>query len=253
MKREREEVRANFLNIKGIKFTQINNCFNIAVDSILLSYFATINMKIKKVIELGCGTGIVSMLIASRSKCEVTGIELQKITADIAKKNIDESGLNNRIKIINSDIKNLKTIFEQQSFDMVLSNPPFFKNDGNKKQINKLEELKVARHEIEITLEQIVVQGSYLLKNGGHFVMVHRSERTAEIMAVFQKYRIEPKRVCFCYTKENSDAKIVLIEGVKNVKPGIKIMQPVYINNRDGSYTEFYMRLLNGENSFDKL
>ncbi len=72
-------------------------------------------------------------------------------------------------------------------------------------------------------------------------------------MAVFQKYRIEPKRVCFCYTKENSDAKIVLIEGVKNVKPGIKIMQPVYINNRDGSYTEFYMRLLNGENSFDKL
>lgn len=86
MKKEREEVKAEFLNINGIKFTQINNCFNIAADSILLSYFATINMKIKKVIELGCGTGIISMIITNRSKCEVTGIELQKITADIAKK-----------------------------------------------------------------------------------------------------------------------------------------------------------------------
>jgi len=253
MKRVREEVKADFLNIKGIKYTQINDCFNIAVDSILLPYFATINMRIKKIIELGCGTGIISMILATRSRAEITGIELQKITADIAKKNIEESMLSERVRIINEDIKNIKNIFEQQSFDMILSNPPFFKSDGNKKQINNLEELSIARHELEITLEQIVKKGAYLLKNGGYFAMVHRSDRTAEIMTVFKKFRIEPKRVCFCYTREEGEAKIVLIEGIKNANPGLKVMQPVYINNVDGSYTEFYKKLLNGENSFQEL
>ncbi len=249
-KKNREKTDTSFLKIPGVEVIQYNLDFNISIDSILLPYFATINKNVKEVIEFGCGNGIVSIILAKRSKVKIKAIDIQEKMCEIAKENIKKSELEERIIIVKEDIKDTQKINKMQSFDMVISNPPFFKEQGRTEQVNNNQSKAISRHEIDVTLEEIIVNGAYLLKNSGYFTMVHRASRLSEIISCFVKNGIQPKKICFCYTKKKSEAKVVLIEGIKNAKPGVEIMEPIYINNNDGSYTEFYNRLLQGENSF---
>ena len=141
-------------------------------------------------------------------------------------------------EIINESIKNIQLQFIDQSFDAVITNPPFFKFTGDKNQLNDLDQLTYARHEILINLEDIIRAGSYLLKFRGNFTMVHRADRLADILELMKKYKIEPKRIRFCHTTRNKAAKIILFEGLKGAEAGLVIQPPLYINNDDGSYTE---------------
>lgn len=250
MTKIREEVIIDFLNIEGLKIAQINDCFNFSIDTVLLAFFATINMKIKKIIDLGCGNGAIPLLLSKRSRADITGIEIQKISVESAKKNFELNGVDSRVKVIEGDIKEIKKNFEQQICELVVCNPPFFKYDGNENQIKKGVELHTARHEMSVDFEDIAKAASHLLKNSGYFAIVHRSDRCAEIISILKKYRLEPKRICFCYTRENSESKIVLIESVKNGKEGVKIMPPVYTNKKDGSYTDVMEELFRGKNIF---
>lgn len=232
------EVIIDFLNYNDMKIIQRNDHLNFSIDSVLISNFLTVNKGRKNIMDLGTGNGVIPMLLSKRTVAKIVGIEIQDTSVDLACRNIILNKLESQVEIVKGDIKNIQSEFTDQSFDAVITNPPFFKFTGDKNQLNNLDQLTYARHEILINLEDIIKAGSYLLKFRGNFTMVHRADRLIDILELMKKYKIEPKRIRFCHTTRNKGAKIILIEGLKGAEPGLVIQPPLYINNEDGSYTE---------------
>ena len=155
--------------IKNMKIIQRNDFQNFTLDSVLLADFVKINRKTKKILDIGTGCGIIALLLSQRSKAQITGIELQETMAGIAIRNINGNKFETQVKIINQDIKNYKNIFNRDEFDTIVTNPPYFEFTGDISQTNNLEQLANARHNINLTLEEIIKISSYLLKNMGSF------------------------------------------------------------------------------------
>ena len=145
--------------------------------------------------------------------------------------------LEDRITLINDNMKNLDKYFEINSFDVIVSNPPYFKLN-EQSNINDSVQKTIARHEKEITLEEIIQIAKKYLNNNGVFAMVHRTDRLIEIIELFKKNNIEPKRIQLIYPKENTESNMVLIEGTKNGKVGLKFLPPLIAHESNGDYTE---------------
>ena len=141
------------------------------------------------------------------------------------------------MKYINDDVNNIINIFENDSFDLIFCNPPYFKvkEDSN---INNNFIKSIARHELKIDLDTIISVSSTLLKNGGNFAMVHRVDRFVEIIDCMRKYKIEPKKIQFVYPKRDVNCNLILIEGKKNGKGDLKVLPPLVVSNDDGSYCD---------------
>jgi len=238
-----EEVTIDFLNVDGMKIIQRNDYFNFSIDSVLVANFLTINRNSKKIADLGTGNGAIPMLLSKRTKAKLVGLELQDVSVELANKNIILNKLEEQIEIKKGDIRKIENHFSAQEFDSVICNPPFFKLDGNSEQLNNLDQLTIARHEVTVNLEEIVKGASYILKNRGYFCIVHRASRFFEILEYMKKYNIQGKRVQFGHTKKDKEAKIVLIEGMKNSKEEIRILPPLVINNEDGTYSEEVLKM----------
>ncbi|EEY35652.1 tRNA1(Val) (adenine(37)-N6)-methyltransferase [Pseudoleptotrichia goodfellowii] len=227
--------------IKRMKIIQRNDFQNFTLDTVLLADFTKINRKTKKVLDIGTGCGIIPILLAEKSKAEIVGIELQKEMADIAERNVQN--YEERINIINDDIKNYQKIFKKDEFDCIVTNPPYFEFKGDINQINNSPQMSLARHNIDLTLEQIIKISAWLLKNSGHFSIVFRSERLVEMLKLLTENKLEPKRMRNCYTKRNQDAKICLIEAIKDADKGLKIEMPIYVYEENGEKTEYIKKL----------
>ena len=236
MKLNELETVVNLLN-KDMKIIQRVDHFAFSLDSLLVSEFASITKYTNKIVDLGTGNGVIPLFLSKKTKAQITGIEIQEISSDLAKRNVQLNNLEDQISIINDDMKNWRKYFRNNSVDMVISNPPFFKFDGNEKQLNDLTQLTLARHEISITLEEIIQTASNLLKDKGHFALVHRVDRFMDIIENMKKYDIEPKKIQFCHTKINKDGKILLVEGIKYGKPGLRILPPLIAHDDDGQYS----------------
>ena len=159
---------------------------------------------------------------------------------DLAIKNIELNHLDNQISIIHADIKEF--VKTAQKVKLVVCNPPFFKV-GERSNLNENEYLQIARHEIKINLDEIIKSAAMILDNKGRFAMVHRPDRMIEIINCMQKYDIEPKRIQFVYPKVGKESHIFLIEGMYKGNKGIKIEQPLYAHENDGSYTKDVRRM----------
>ena len=216
---------------------QDDDWFKFSLDSVLLVNFVTINLRCRKIIDLACGNVPIPMLLSYKTKAFIYGIELQKCIYDLGVSSINENKMNSQIKLINGDVREINKYFDSDCFDIVLCNPPYFRV-GDDRYLNENEVKRIARHEIELNLDDVLKSARYLLKNGGFFAMVHRSERFIEIITKMREYNIEPKKVQFVYAKENRNSELFLIEGVKNGKSGIKILPGLVISNDDGSYTD---------------
>ena len=230
------ETVVNLLN-KDMKIIQRVDHFAFSLDSLLVSEFASITKYTNKIVDLGTGNGVIPLFLSKKTKAKITGIEIQEISSDLAKRNVQLNNLEDQISIINDDMKNWRKYFRNNSIDMVISNPPFFKFDGNEKQLNDLTQLTLARHEISITLEEIIKTASNLLKDKGHFALVHRVDRFMDIIENMKKYDIEPKKIQFCHTKINKEGKILLVEGIKYGKPGLRILPPLIAHDDNGQYS----------------
>ena len=237
------EVLNDILGYKNRKIFQDTDCFSFSLDSIMLANFATIRLKDKKIVDLGCGNGVIPLIMSLRCDKKIIGVELQSKLADMAKRSVDYNNLNDFIEIINCNMKDYVSDETFESFDLITCNPPYFKvNDKN--YFNDNIEKVIARHEVEITLSELMVIVKKLLKNNGNFAIVHRTDRLMEILSEFRKNNIEPKRVRFVHEKSNKESTLVLIEGQKNGKVGLKVENPFILYNEDGSETEEYKRLL---------
>ncbi len=240
------EVVNDLLNYSNLKIIQRKDGFNFSLDSVLLAQFVTINKKVTEICDLGTGNAPIPLIMSTRTDAKIVGVEIQEISKDLAERSIQMNALENRIEIVHDDLKNVHLDLGSDRFDVVTCNPPFFKV-GETPHLNESEFKMIARHEIHATLEDVVKSAKALLKNNGYFAMVHRPERLIEILDTMKLHNIEPKRVRFVYPKKDKDANILLVEGRKNGKPGLKILPPLYSHNEDGTYTDEVMEMFGGE------
>ena len=225
------------LGYENLKIYQNTEMFNFSLDSVLLANFVTINQNIKKILDIGCGNAVIPLILSTKTDALIDGIEIQEKSYELAIKSVELNKLQDKINIINDDIKKYYKNCETETYDVIVSNPPYFKVNENS-NINDSEYKTIARHEVTLNVEELIVISKKLLKNKGKLAIVHRPERLIEIIDVMKKNNIEPKRICFIYPKKDKEANILLVEGVKNGLPGLKIMPPIYSHNEDGSYTE---------------
>ena len=222
---------------KNIKIVQDKDYFNFSLDSVLLPNFVDITKKTKMILDMCTGNAPIPLILSTKTDAKIYAVELQKEVYNLAKETIKINKLDNQIVLINNNIKNLKKIFNTQTFDIITCNPPYFKNKEDS-IINENIVKSIARHEIEMELEDVMLISKALLKNEGSLVLVHRTDRLIEIIELMRKHNIEPKRMRLIYPKINTESNLVLIDGRKNGKKGLKILPPLYIHNDDNSYTK---------------
>ncbi len=245
----KKDERIDDLEYKGLKIIQNQKGFCFGIDSVLISDFAK-DVKNNSVgVDLGTGTGIISILLSAKTKLsKIIGVEVQKDVADMAKRSVLLNGLQNKIEIVNINLKDIKekknkeSLFARESFDFVVTNPPYKKLETGK--INENENLYIARHEITANLEDFMQVTNFLLKDKGKMYMVHRPERLVDIMQLMRKYKLEPKRIRFVYPSINKEPNLVLISGVKNARPFLKIDKPLVVYE-NGKYTDEILKIYN--------
>lgn len=225
------------LGYNNLKVYQDSEMFNFSLDSVLLPNFVTLNSKISNILDIGCGNLPVSLILTQLTDAKITAVEIQKDVYDIALKNLELNHMEDRINLINDDINNLYKTIDTDMFDAIVCNPPYFKVDENS-NLNKNDYKTIARHEVKLNLDDIYRISRKLLKNGGVISIVHRPERLMDILEAMKNNNITPKRIQFVYPKKDKEANILLIEGSKGGRPGVKILPPLYAHNEDGSYTD---------------
>ncbi|MDC7956366.1 tRNA1(Val) (adenine(37)-N6)-methyltransferase, partial [Fusobacterium simiae] len=208
-----------------------------------ISEFVNISKNTKKILDLGTGNAAIPLFLSKKTSAKIYGIEVQEISYKLALRNININNLNEQIYIIYDNMKNYLKYFNIGFFDIVVSNPPYFKVNENINFLNNLDQLSIARHEIEINLEELIKIASELVKDRGYFYLVHRADRLSEIINVLQKYKFEIKKIKFCYTTKYKNAKIILLEAIKNGKTGLTILPPLIINKENGEYTDEVLKM----------
>jgi len=241
-------VKNRLLNFGDKIIYQDDDYFAFSLDSVLLANFVTLKLSDKKIVDFCSGNGPIPMLMSFRTKARIFGVELQKEIFDMGYDSIKENGMDSQIEFINADVMDISKIMDAESVDVVTCNPPYFKYKDDS-LINDNMVLTIARHEVKLKLEDVIKNARYVLKNGGTFAMVHRPDRMIEIINLMQKYGIEPKKMRLVYPKMGKDANILLIEGIKNGKTGLKIMSPLYTHNNDGSYVDEIREMFGGNDN----
>lgn len=236
------EVLNDILGYKNRKIYQDTSYMSFSLDSVMLANFVNINLRDKNILDLGTGNGVIPLILSLKTTSKIVGVELQDKLAKLAIKSVNYNKLDKQIEIINKNMKDYARDSESDIFDVITCNPPYFKVQ-EKSPLSTGKEKLIARHEVEITLEEIVVIARKLLKNGGRLAIVNRCDRLLEILDLFRTNNIEPKRIKFIYDTKK-EATLFFIEGSKNGKVGLKVEEPLLVKNTDGSFTTTYRELL---------
>ena len=187
--------------------------------------------------DMGTGTGIIPILLAGKTQGRhFTGLEIQRESADMAMRSVQINHLEERISIIEGDIREADTLFGAASFDVITCNPPYM--TGQHGLVNPNQPKAIARHEICCTLEDVIRQASRLVRPGGRFYLVHRPFRLAEIMNVMISYKLEPKRMRLVYPFADREPNMVLLEGIRGGKSRITVEKPLIVYKSPGVYTD---------------
>ena len=240
----KENERLDDLQINNLKIIQNKNGFCYGIDSVLISDYAKKMKKNAKIIDLGTGTGVIAILLTAKvNPKKIIGVEIQDSIAEMAKRSVCLNHLENKVEILNEDIRKLDKILENNSFDVIVTNPPYMKVNTGLKNENSVK--LISRHEVECNIEDIARISHRLLNENGEIYMVHRPDRLVDIMEIFRKYKLEIKELRMVYSKENMQANLVLIKAVKNAKPFLKIDRPLYVYKEDGEYTREILEIYN--------
>lgn len=190
-----------------------------------------------KIIDFCTGNAPIPMILSTLTDSNIIGVELQKEIYNLAVQSVKINNLEDRITLLNMNVLDIFNVYETDSFDLITCNPPYFRvNEFSNLNNNMIK--SIARHEIEIKLEDICRISKKLLKNNGSLVLVHRTDRLSEIIDLLLKYNLQPKRIRFLYPKEQENSNLVLIDARKNGKICLKVLPPLICHNMDGSYTK---------------
>lgn len=228
--------RVDDLQRNGYKIIQNPQKFCFGMDVVLLSGFARIKSG-ENCLDLGCGNGIIPILLAGKTEGRhFTGLEIQPYSADLARRSVALNHLEDRISIVEGDIKDASGIFGASSFDIITVNPPYM--TGSHGLTNQDEAKTIARHEVLCSLEDVIRESAKLLAPGGRFFMVHRPFRLAEIISLMSAYRIEPKRMRLVHPYADREPNMVLIEGLRGGRPRMTVERPLIVYREPGRYTD---------------
>ncbi len=228
--------RVDDLQRNGYGIIQDPGRFCFGMDAVLLSGFAKVKPG-ETVLDLGTGTGIIPILLEAKTKgSHFTGLEIQPESVDMARRSVCYNEIEDRVSIVEGDIKEASQIFGAASFDVITTNPPYMISEHGLQ--NEADAKTIARHEVLCDLDDILRESARLLKPQGHFYMVHRPFRLAEIFCKMVEYHIEPKRMQLVYPYIDKEPNMVLIEGMRGAKSRITVEKPLIVYKKPGVYTD---------------
>ena len=228
--------RIDELQRNGYRIIQNPEKFCFGMDAVLLSGFARAK-KHENCLDLGCGNGIIPILMEAKTAGNhFTGLEIQPGSADMARRSVALNDLQDRIDIVEGDIKDASKIFGASSFHVITTNPPYM--IGTHGENSPSTAKAIARHEVLCTLDDILRESAKMLMPGGRFYMVHRPFRLAEIMSKMVEYKIEPKRMRLVYPYIDKEPNMVLIEGLRGGKSRVTVEKPLIVYKEQGVYTD---------------
>lgn len=242
----KDDERLDYLLAENLRIIQSPSVFAFSLDAVLLARFVYVPIQKGNLIDLCSGNGVIPLFLSARTKGNIIGVEIQERLYDMAVRSIEYNGLENRLRMIHGDIKDMPKQLGYSKFDVVTCNPPYFKTPP-KGEINPNEHLAIARHEILCTLEDAIKASSDLVKQGGKVAFVHRPGRLLDIIMLLRQYRLEPKRIQFVYPKLGKEANTILVEAIKDGSPDIKILPPIIVYNEQDEYTKQIREILYGE------
>lgn len=211
----------NYLIEEELKIIQDDRFFKFGTDSVLLANFARLNPG-SKVIDLGTGSGVIPLLLAYKHKnLKITGVEIQPEVAELARRNVILNNLEHAIKIINQDLCKLNNSVNSGRYDVVISNPPYLPVATG--EIKSSKYLALARHEIAASLTDIITTGVKIVKFGGYFYLVHRSERLTEVIELLVKHNCQPKELRLVQPRQDKESDIFLLKAKKGANPGLRV------------------------------
>ena len=233
----------DILGYKDLKIYQNPLFFSFSLDSVILANYCDIRLRDKKIVDFCSGNGVVSLIVSKRCNSIIESVEIQEKLYGLAVESIKYNKLENRIIPYCMDVKDFSKKSENNSkYDLVLCNPPYFKDVENSTK-NLSYEKMVARHEVLLNLDELCKCSNLVLKDNGRLCIVHRTDRLMDILTSFRKYNIEPKRIKFIHEKIDKESTLVLIEGQKLGKVGLKIDSPLILYDLDNIETEEYKQL----------
>ncbi|MDA3896265.1 MAG: tRNA1(Val) (adenine(37)-N6)-methyltransferase [Desulfobacteraceae bacterium] len=235
------ELTIDSLHNGCLQIQQSPSGYRFSMDAVIIANIASIQSN-DRVLDLGTGCGVIPLILAYlHLEITVFGVEIQKSQADIAAANVRNNHLENRITIFHQDIKSLSVDQTSGNVNVVICNPPHIEKSCGR--INPDRQLAVSRHEIEMTLDDVVKTAKKMLSPFGRLILIYPAKRLADLTDRMRSCGIEPKKICILYTKAETKAKRVIIEGIKDGKPGMVITKPLIIHNPDGTYTEMAKRI----------
>ena len=211
------------------------------MDTVLLADWVKIRSGTRKVLEAGCASGAISLLLAQRfGNIQVTGIEIQNNLVSLAVTNAENNGLSDRVKFIAGDLRD-KNLLPRESFDVLVINPPYESLSAGRESPDPSR--SSARLEISCTTDDTAELAFRVLKSNGRLFAVFKSERLDVFMSSMRNRRIIPKRLRPVYPKKDYNSAVFLIECIKNAGDGLTLLPPLYVRGEDGSYTEEVMSM----------
>ena len=237
-------IKLENLHLGGLKIYRDADDFSFGTDAVLLAWFASEKMA-DKMCDLCTGNGIIPLLACTRlNKTKIYGVEIDTHRAQLAQQNVLLNGLEDRMEMIEGDLRQIDQLLPSGQFDLVSVNPPYLRMDSG---FHPTEIEKGARMELFCTFADVAQAGKYLLKQGGRFCVIHRTERLTDVLCMMRQNLLEPKRIRFIVTREGKTSDLFLCEGKKCAKPGLKMELPVVIYDRQGKYTPLLQQIYGRE------
>ena len=236
------ETLNDLLEINNLKIYQNDDWFKFSLESVLLPNFVTLNLRCKSIIDLCTGNAPIPLILSTKTKASIVGVEIQKDVYELARKSIEINKLEDKITLINDNLNNLSKYYKGDCFDVVTVNPPYFPNIENSKKNLDIHK-SIARHEIYTNLEEIIKTSLFLLKNGGYLALVHQTTRFFDVVDLLKKYNFSINKIQLIYPKEDKESNLFMIEAIKNGKGGVKFLKPLYVHNEDGSYKDEILKM----------
>jgi len=230
------------LKIGGLKFLQPKQGYRFSVDAVLLADFIVVKPE-ERLIDLGTGSGIIPLFISTLSPVrEIVGLEIQERLVKLARENIASNQLEDRIHIVQGDLRCVAQLFRAGEFDVLCSNPPYRKVGTGR--INPDDEQAIARHEISCRLSDLLSACKYLVKPGGKVFLIYLPERLSELLGQMSDYKLEPKKIRCVHSSKETTASLVLVEAHRDASPGLKILPPLFLYDRENEYSKEAKRIL---------
>ena len=247
----REGESFDALGSGGMRIIQSVTGFRHSMDAFLLAHFAAPRPS-DRVLDLGCGNGAIGLLLAHRHPAvRVVGFEIQAVLADRAMRGAHINGLQDRVKIVEGDLRRVRALFPPEGFDLIVCNPPY--REVGRGRVNPDAETSQAKHEVSATLSEVVAAISYALTPKGRACLIYHASRLADLLTRLRAERLEPKMLRLVHSFPGADAELILVEARREGRPGLRVLPPLFVSQSRGGAISPEMEGIHHDLSFSHL